>query len=195
VVGSKSDEVLLDRPMTTDDAQNAIRIIRGYGLYTGYYVAMQWFVEKECEEMHWERRALKYEPLVTDLAQLTDLDPHKLIVADLNDPKRLEAGYHAFRLTLPHLSVHYSGHVSFEVCDRRATKSSALAFLAKNMSISPRAILAIGDNFNDIDMFNFAGRSVAMGNAPPKVQASADQVVASNDQDGVAQAINQLLFE
>lgn len=193
VTSSNLDEVLLERPMATADAQNAIRIIREYGLYTGYYVAMQWYVEKECEEMHFERRALNYEPLVTDLAQLTDLNPHKLIVIDLNDSSRLEAGYQAFRSTLPHLSVHYSGQVSFEVNDRRATKASALAFLAKKMNIAPKAILAIGDNFNDMDMFKFAGTSVAMGNAPPEVQASADLVVASNDQDGVAQAINRLL--
>ncbi|WP_277813894.1 HAD hydrolase family protein [Mesobacillus subterraneus] len=46
-------------------------------------------------------------------------------------------------------------------------------------------IMAIGDNFNDMDMLTYAGLGVAMGNAPDEVKKIADEVTLSNDQDGL----------
>ena len=45
--------------------------------------------------------------------------------------------------------------------------------------------MAIGDNFNDMDMIEYAGIGVAMGNAPDEVKAVADEVTLSNDEDGL----------
>lgn len=49
--------------------------------------------------------------------------------------------------------------------------------------------MAIGDSYNDLSMLAFAGWSVAVANAPPEVQAASDLVVASCEDDGVAEAI------
>ena len=52
----------------------------------------------------------------------------------------------------------------------------------------------MGDNYNDIDMIEFAGIGVAMGNAPDKVKQYADYVTLSNDNDGVAKAIKKFVI-
>lgn len=54
-------------------------------------------------------------------------------------------------------------------------------------------VLAIGDGMNDLTMVQHAGYGVAMGNAQRAVKAAARAVVASNDDDGVAQVLDALL--
>jgi hydroxymethylpyrimidine pyrophosphatase-like HAD family hydrolase len=55
-------------------------------------------------------------------------------------------------------------------------------------------VLAIGDAENDIEMLQMAGIGVAMGNAHASVQAAANHVVASNDADGVAEAVERFVL-
>ena len=51
----------------------------------------------------------------------------------------------------------------------------------------------MGDGRNDVEMLAWAGRGVAMGQAVPEVQAAADEVTASVDEDGVALVLENLL--
>ncbi|KIO55507.1 hypothetical protein B4064_3758 [Caldibacillus thermoamylovorans] len=54
--------------------------------------------------------------------------------------------------------------------------------------------MAIGDNFNDMDMLKYAGLGVAMGNAPEEVKKIADEVTLSNNEDGLKHIL-QKYFE
>lgn len=74
-------------------------------------------------------------------------------------------------------------------------KGAALARLAASLGIERSAVMAIGDSGNDLDMLEFVGVSVAVGNARPDVKAQADYVVASNVDGGVAEAINRLILQ
>lgn len=53
--------------------------------------------------------------------------------------------------------------------------------------------MAFGDGLNDLSMIEAAGTGVAMANAAPAVLAAANHVSSSNDEDGVAQALEDLL--
>ena len=55
--------------------------------------------------------------------------------------------------------------------------------------------MAFGDAENDIPMLRAAGVGVAMGNADPAVKAAADMVTLSNNEDGIAAALEKLLVE
>lgn len=70
-----------------------------------------------------------------------------------------------------------------------ATKSSALAFLGKHLGIHPQEMLAVGDGANDLDMIEYVGVGVAMGNADARLKAVADYITTSNVEEGVAKAI------
>jgi hypothetical protein len=72
-----------------------------------------------------------------------------------------------------------------------ATKSKALAYLAERLGIGREQVMAIGDGENDLDMLEYAGVGVAMGNADPAALAVADFVTASNAADGVAVALER----
>jgi hydroxymethylpyrimidine pyrophosphatase-like HAD family hydrolase len=79
------------------------------------------------------------------------------------------------------------------------SKASALEHLAKLRGITSADILAIGDNWNDVAMLRLAGHAALMSNAPDDLKALASAsgwiVVPSNDEDGVAVAIESVLSQ
>ncbi len=82
-----------------------------------------------------------------------------------------------------------------ELFHRDGTKGTALLRLAAHLGISPDEIVCIGDEENDISMFEVIGHPYAMGNAIDKVKALAEKILPVNDEDGVAFAINEILGE
>ena len=77
------------------------------------------------------------------------------------------------------------------------SKGAALHSLAAIRGLEPDQIMAIGDNLNDLAMLEYAGRAVVMANASDEILALAGQrgweITASNDDDGVAQAVEEVL--
>jgi hypothetical protein len=73
-------------------------------------------------------------------------------------------------------------------------KGAALHWLAARLGVPVAATMAIGDQFNDLEMLAMAGIGVAMGGAPSDVQAAADHVTAPLEEDGAAQAIERFVL-
>jgi Cof subfamily protein (haloacid dehalogenase superfamily) len=92
------------------------------------------------------------------------------------------------------LSIVQSRPFFLEITHREATKGRALKFLAEKENISSSQIIAIGDSYNDIDMLQYAGIGVAMGNAPTDVQKTADFVAMDNTEDGVARFLENYIL-
>lgn len=74
------------------------------------------------------------------------------------------------------------------------SKASGVAALASHYKISMEQVMALGDNNNDIEMLQAVGWGVAMGQASPRVRAAAKAVTATNQEDGVAQAIERYIL-
>jgi Cof subfamily protein (haloacid dehalogenase superfamily) len=92
------------------------------------------------------------------------------------------------------LSFRYETWLDFVECavlNRDASKKNALAKLCADFGIPAERVLAIGDSRNDVPMLRWAGIGVAMANALPEVRQSVRFITASNDQDGVARAIER----
>jgi Cof subfamily protein (haloacid dehalogenase superfamily) len=75
------------------------------------------------------------------------------------------------------------------------SKGAALAELASRLGILPSEVMAVGDNLNDLPMLEFAGRPVLMANALPELRARGWDVTASNDEAGVARAIETFVLQ
>jgi len=73
-------------------------------------------------------------------------------------------------------------------------KWNAVKAVAEVYGIKPEEIMCIGDSNNDLSMIENAGIGVAVANAKPAVRAAAKLVTVSNDEDGVAQVIEQVLL-
>jgi Cof subfamily protein (haloacid dehalogenase superfamily) len=75
----------------------------------------------------------------------------------------------------------------------RAGKSAALAMVADLYDIDRDGVMAIGDALNDLGMIQWAGLGIAVHNAHPRVRQAADYITASNDEDGVAEALEMFV--
>ncbi|MGZ3496529.1 MAG: Cof-type HAD-IIB family hydrolase [Vulcanimicrobiaceae bacterium] len=96
------------------------------------------------------------------------------------------------------LHFKYESWLDFVECavtSRDATKQRALARLCADFQILPERVLAVGDSRNDVPMLRWAGVGVAMGNALPEVREAVRYVTATNDDDGVALAIERFALE
>ena len=82
---------------------------------------------------------------------------------------------------------------NLEVLTTGVSKGAGLTLLAQDWGIPMENVIAIGDSSNDLGMFAVAGMPVAMGNASPAAQAAARYVTDTNDRDGIAKAIRELL--
>ncbi|MEE3716997.1 Cof-type HAD-IIB family hydrolase [Tumidithrix elongata RA019] len=78
----------------------------------------------------------------------------------------------------------------FEATNPIANKGTAVKHLAENiLGLDRTQVMAIGDNFNDLEMIEYAGLGVVMGNAPDDLKEKADWIAPSVEMDGVAAAI------
>jgi Cof subfamily protein (haloacid dehalogenase superfamily) len=81
-----------------------------------------------------------------------------------------------------------------DVMNRGCSKGVALAWWAKSCGIGPQEVMAIGDNFNDIEMLQFAGLPVLMANHSFEAVRDGWKLTRSNDEDGVAAAIERYVL-
>lgn len=134
-----------------------------------------------------------HEPLPVPVGSLHDglsqFRINKLLISDEanNDATRAElAALFGEQATVTQAVPEY-----IEVLPLGTSKGKGLRWLLRELGVPETAVLAVGDGENDIEMLQMAGVGVAMGNAHPNVKAIADTAVATNDDAGVAQAIQQ----
>jgi hydroxymethylpyrimidine pyrophosphatase-like HAD family hydrolase len=80
-----------------------------------------------------------------------------------------------------------------DIAPEGVSKAHGLQLVAKQLGVDAAEVLAVGDGRNDLEMFAWAGRAVAMGQAPPEVHAAADESAATVEEDGLAAVLEPLL--
>lgn len=130
--------------------------------------------------------------------QVEDMDPAmqfiKLMMVDA--PEVLDAAIACLPAALTdRFAVLKSAPFFLEVFDHRAGKGPGLQRLAEHLGVDRAEVMALGDQENDLTMLQFAGTSVAMGNAIAAVKQAARFETASNAEDGVALAIERFVLQ
>ncbi|MFZ7942453.1 Cof-type HAD-IIB family hydrolase [Neobacillus sp. 19] len=131
------------------------------------------------------------------------IDNYEILFADENiqlykmlvfsfDAEKLAAANTALA-AFEDLAVAASGDENLEITNKQAQKGIALESLAEASGIDISETMAIGDNFNDVSMFERAGRAIAMGNASFEIKALCDDITDTNNEHGVAKAILEVL--
>lgn len=129
---------------------------------------------------------------VDDLLEVCSRPQDKLLCA--SEPEYLQAHwrtmYEPFTDTL---SGMFTADFYFEFMAPDINKGNALAGSLPKLGIDASEVIAFGDAQNDISMLTWAGIGVAMGNATDAAKAAADEVTASNNEDGIALALDKFL--
>jgi Cof subfamily protein (haloacid dehalogenase superfamily) len=138
----------------------------------------------------------KVEPIVvSDLRQLLDQATTKAMV--LSDDVQVIARLSSqLKNSSSRTQVkQYRSITLLEAFDPSVNKRAAVSYLAEEiMALRPENVMAVGDDFTDIGMLQYAGIGVAMGNAPMAVKASADWVTTTIEKDGVARAVERWIL-
>ena len=83
---------------------------------------------------------------------------------------------------------------NFEVLKQGSSKGQAVKALTAYFNLSSEDVMCLGDSENDLSMITYAGLSVAMGNATDQIKQAAHHITTTNDDSGVAKAINQFVL-
>ena len=92
------------------------------------------------------------------------------------------------------LHIVSSGVNNFEIMQKDSSKGNAAKRLAERLGITKDEVICIGDSENDLSMIQFAGLGVAMGNAMNLLKSEADFITETNNNSGVAKAIEKFCF-
>lgn len=132
---------------------------------------------------------------VADLAPLAERDVIKLIARKEGLPSPdLVALLDA--TVLQGVAVPFAGYGEWvELLASGVSKASGLAVVAERLGLGADDVMAVGDEWNDVPMFEWAGTAVAMGDAPDHVRAAADRTAPSAADDGVAVLLESFVYD
>jgi Cof subfamily protein (haloacid dehalogenase superfamily) len=166
-----------------------------YPVSAMYYSQMEWFAQAFTDAVIKEQKItdvpITIQPFSDTLAgwEQQQKGPNKILIAGdplviLSLEKELLASHTS------HLNIYKSQPRYLEVMDHEASKQKAIQRLSAEYGFQQNEIIAIGDNYNDKGMIEYAGTGVAMGNAPDEIKAVANYITDTNNHDGVAKALN-----
>jgi Cof subfamily protein (haloacid dehalogenase superfamily) len=128
-----------------------------------------------------------------DLLQFPDLTTPKVLF--ISEPEKISQIKIEAQKLFPEVMVAVSKPFYLEFNNPKASKGSALEYLANQMGIPREDIIAIGDSEIDASMIEYAGLGVAVENAIPSVKEKAGFITYSNDDDGVAYVLEKFVLE
>jgi Cof subfamily protein (haloacid dehalogenase superfamily) len=187
--------VLEEKTVSADVARAAIDLMRGRGLDTWVYNGNDWLITSATAP-HVAREAwtVKFEPkVVSDVREhLQDVAKIVGVSDDLDLVRRCEAEAKAAfggRVTANRSQPYY-----LDVTNKNANKGAVVEYLAQHLGVPAQEIATIGDQQNDVLMFERSGFSIAMGNASDEVKAQAAAVTASYNDEGFAKAMENFVL-
>ncbi len=188
--------IIEERTLSFDVAKRALQLILDHGLDGWVYAGNDWLI-RDVKAPHVEREAwtVKFPPTVVDVFTDESLSRAVKIVGVSDDHARVAACeadvQHALgtRATAARSQPYY-----LDVTHQDANKGFVLDYLSRVLEIPAGEIATIGDQPNDVLMFERSGLSIAMGNASEEVQRQASAVTDSYDKEGFAKAVERFLL-
>lgn len=146
--------------------------------------------EQHIEGMEWQ---LKDELRLQVVQDVLEIEKPVLKISIYGAPEELIAIRKAIKSSLGEVATVFPQPYLLDVTNLCANKGYALQALIRHLQIEPVEIAAIGDSENDLPVFELAGTSIAMSNAEAWIREQADWIAPSNDEDGVAWAIQRMM--
>ena len=187
---------LEEHALAPETAQQAHSILAARGIDIWVFSGLDWLLTNpDRPHVGAEKHAVKFPPTV-----MTSLEPalrtaYKVVGVSENHEllKRCETDMQA--ALGPGASVSRSQPYYLDITHPQANKGVAVQNMAALMNVPMSEIAVIGDSYNDLAMFAQSGFSIAMGNAPDDVKKKARFVTASNEDDGLAEAIHRYILK
>ena len=187
---------IIDRtPLPPETIAEIISTITSYGLDIWLNSDRHWYL-KDPDGVHvaHHKESLQFEPTVIsnyediedEICKIVGVGADFAAVAECETVMQQKFGN---RLSATRSQSYY-----LDVTHPDANKGMVVKKLSELLAIPQAEIVTIGDNHNDISMFEQSGNSIAMGNASPEVQQRATFITPSNEDEGFAKAIENLVL-
>lgn len=203
IIDTRTGNVIEEHLLSVKSAKKALEICRKYDTLQEVYFDGQGYAPAEkmefVERYHknpnmWEYMRKTRIP-VDDIFELVDrenrgLDKTQALFADMSERKR------AWEELARHEDLELVGSLRYniEVNAAGVNKGTGLVNLGSRLGIKREEIMTFGDGDNDTVMLKEVGFGVAMANGEPQVKEAADYITLSNEEDGVAQAIERFVL-
>jgi Cof subfamily protein (haloacid dehalogenase superfamily) len=187
--------VVDQRFLPAEVPEKVIASIEGHGLDVWVYTDTGWFVrDPNAPHVAREQWTVKFPPTVVKtfrgllgrVAKIVGVSDDYDGVAKCEKDVQQAGG--------THISAARSQPYYLDVTHPQANKGGVVLAMSKLLNIPVEEIATIGDMPNDVLMFEKSGVSIAMGNASSEVQASATYVTSTNEQEGFARAIEEVVL-
>ncbi len=197
VLGSKG-EILEDVSIPVDLVAAILDKAKGTDIHVSLYQGENWYEEKDD---YWSRREINNTKVnctwmpgedVLNLWSRGSTGAHKVMcMGESNEIAWLFGELHLAYSADLHL--YRSSDTYLEIAPRSISKATGLRkILAHEFDFGLDAVIAFGDNYNDIDLLQSVGWGVAVGNARPEVKAVAKEITLHHKEDGVAVTLERI---
>lgn len=200
VLNTDTGELLIEQLLPLESAKKALHIFQKYDTLSEVYFDGQGYADQakldNVGKYHHDPNMWNYvrttRKAVPDIWQVVaaenrDMDKVQALFADMDE----RAAAWKELSELKELELVGSLSYNIEINAAGVNKGTALIALGKMLGIPRESIMACGDGDNDVYLMQEAGLGVAMSNAQDKVKTAADYITASNDEEGVARAIEK----
>ena len=187
--------VVDERPIPADAAPEVIDTIVAHGLYPWIYSGADWYVtDPHAPHAAREAATVQFQPTVVPSYD-GFLDRAVKIVGVSDDHDKVARCEAALQQQFgTHVSAARSQPHYVDVTNPLANKGIVVERMSHFYQIPLQQIATLGDQPNDVLMFERSGTSIAMGNASEEVQRRATFVTASNEEEGFAKAIEEFIL-
>ncbi len=192
----ENEEPIFEATIDLETTAKVTEQVRPFKATIAYYLQREWYSEVNDAWTDHEQKimdvAVRVEPIDRLIREWSTrrIGPNKMMV--MSEPENITGiQQHLRSVYNGQLNIYPSKATYLEVMDTRGSKSNAVKFVSERLGLLPAEIIAMGDNYNDIEMIGFAGMGVAMGNAPDDIKAKADYVTDTNNNDGVRKALEK----
>jgi Cof subfamily protein (haloacid dehalogenase superfamily) len=184
-----------ERVIPAATAPGVIETIAAYGLYPWIYSGAEWYVTdpgaphaaRESSTVQFQPTVVpSYDGLLDRLVKIVGVSDDHDLVAQCEAALQQQFGTH---VSAARSQPHY-----VDVTNPTANKGVVVERMSYFYQIPLEQIATLGDQPNDVLMFERSGTSIAMGNASPEVQRKATHVTASNEEEGFARAVEEFIL-
>jgi Cof subfamily protein (haloacid dehalogenase superfamily) len=186
--------VMLDRRHSLPVAKTILATALALNVEPNVFTVDTWRARRMTTEIMLECQITECRPVITSDLLEDGQEPSKILLITAENES--SQALHVIVDSVQSFSNATFSKLNYlEIVPIGVNKAEALKQLAAILGLDLSQFAAIGDGLNDIEMLREAGLGIAMGNAPDAVKSVADWVTGTNDQDGVALAVQRLFKE